>query len=190
MILICACILFFLWLVITWITRGLSPDTVSFLTSFFPSSFHTALVKLRNGFYYDVPNQLMPSEVFFCLFSLGFIIYFLAIFWVTKHPPHKKQCVIIVVFAIVFRVMLIPSIPIHENDIYRYLWDGKVSSAGINPYRYAPRDVQIEPDTENTQVQRYFEILQSLRNESGSFCNIKSYRFWFSCGYEISFRLV
>jgi hypothetical protein len=30
--------------------------------------------------------------------------------------------------------------PLLSSDIYRYVWDGKVQAAGINPYRYVPAD--------------------------------------------------
>lgn len=38
----------------------------------------------------------------------------------------------------VFRLVLVPNAPILSDDLYRYLWDGKVSAAGISPYAYAP----------------------------------------------------
>jgi len=40
------------------------------------------------------------------------------------------------------------SAPIQEDDYYRYLWDGAVAAHGVNPYRYAPSQVQsgtVEP---------------------------------------------
>src|SRR5262245_24124895 len=30
-----------------------------------------------------------------------------------------------------------------SSDIYRYVWDGRVAAAGINPYRYIPADPQL-----------------------------------------------
>jgi hypothetical protein len=30
--------------------------------------------------------------------------------------------------------------PALSTDIYRYVWDGRVQGAGINPYRYVPAD--------------------------------------------------
>ena len=30
--------------------------------------------------------------------------------------------------------------PYLSNDLYRYVWDGRVAAAGINPYRYVPAD--------------------------------------------------
>ena len=32
-----------------------------------------------------------------------------------------------------------------SDDIYRYVWDGRVQAAGINPYRYVPTDAHLEP---------------------------------------------
>lgn len=57
------------------------------------------------------------------------------------------------VFAVVFRVTLLLTDPSLSDDIYRYLWDGRVFGEGINPYCYPPasnhlsflRDVAIYP---------------------------------------------
>src|SRR5262249_10571677 len=47
-------------------------------------------------------------------------------------------------FALVFRltVLLIP--PIWDDDLYRYLWDGRVGIHGINPYLYVPEAPELE----------------------------------------------
>jgi alpha-1,6-mannosyltransferase len=47
---------------------------------------------------------------------------------------------LIIVFAIGFRAMLVPQRPYLSTDVYRYIWDGHVQAAGINPYRYVPND--------------------------------------------------
>ncbi|MGH8630253.1 MAG: hypothetical protein ACREU7_05745 [Burkholderiales bacterium] len=39
-------------------------------------------------------------------------------------------------FAIAFRVVLLFSPPTLSDDVYRYLWDGHIQNAGINPYAY------------------------------------------------------
>lgn len=43
--------------------------------------------------------------------------------------------------AILFRAILLPSLPIQEVDIYRYLWDGAVVAEGGNPYHFSPQQV-------------------------------------------------
>lgn len=46
--------------------------------------------------------------------------------------------VVILAFATVFRAQLIDQPPYLSTDVYRYVWDGRVQSEGINPYRYLP----------------------------------------------------
>lgn len=36
------------------------------------------------------------------------------------------------------RVMTLAALPLLSTDVYRYVWDGRVQMAGINPYRYLP----------------------------------------------------
>lgn len=38
------------------------------------------------------------------------------------------------------RLVLLATPPIMSTDLYRYVWDGRVQAAGINPYRYLPSD--------------------------------------------------
>ena len=45
---------------------------------------------------------------------------------------------IIALVAVALRVPAWIAAPAHSDDLYRYLWDGKVQRAGINPYRLAP----------------------------------------------------
>ena len=47
---------------------------------------------------------------------------------------------IIVGVAIGLRLALLMTDPLLSTDVYRYIWDGKVQAAGINPYRYLPAD--------------------------------------------------
>ena len=45
---------------------------------------------------------------------------------------------LVIFFAAASRVVLVPQRPYLSSDVYRYVWDGKVQAAGINPYRYPP----------------------------------------------------
>jgi hypothetical protein len=44
------------------------------------------------------------------------------------------------VFAAFFRLSILFVPPYLSDDIYRYIWDGRVQAAGINPYRYIPAE--------------------------------------------------
>lgn len=54
--------------------------------------------------------------------------------------PHRG---LIVLVAVVLRVPFLVTEPILSDDIFRYIWDGRVQHAGINPYRYAPEEQEI-----------------------------------------------
>ena len=61
---------------------------------------------------------------------------------------------IIVVAAALMRLALLTEAPYLSSDMYRYIWDGRVQAAGINPYLYVPaapelahlRDAAIYPN--------------------------------------------
>ena len=55
-------------------------------------------------------------------------------------PPGPSWLIPVVLFGLVFRVTLIPHGVVGSDDIYRYIWDGKVAAAGINPFAYTPTD--------------------------------------------------
>ena len=40
--------------------------------------------------------------------------------------------------AIGFRLVLLPTVPSLSDDVWRYLWDGHVAAAGIDPFLHAP----------------------------------------------------
>jgi alpha-1,6-mannosyltransferase len=64
---------------------------------------------------------------------------FLAAAWVaTSFGSNRAGLVIILGFAVLFRVAVLFPEPQLSSDIYRYIWDGRVQSHGINPYRYIP----------------------------------------------------
>jgi alpha-1,6-mannosyltransferase len=50
-----------------------------------------------------------------------------------------RAVITIIAVAIAMRLMLLPGWPV-STDIYRYVWDGRVQGAGINPYLYLPVD--------------------------------------------------
>jgi len=47
---------------------------------------------------------------------------------------------IVLLVGIVCRAPLVLAPPSFSDDVYRYVWDGRVQAAGINPYRYVPAD--------------------------------------------------
>jgi alpha-1,6-mannosyltransferase len=57
-----------------------------------------------------------------------------------ERTPTTRALWLILGVAIGLRAYVLLSDPLLSSDIYRYVWDGKVQAAGINPYRYVPAD--------------------------------------------------
>jgi len=83
----------------------------------------------------NAPNWTSLPGLFFVLFS----IYLFTIWLAKKRIPHgSRGLLVIVIFAVAFRLTLLFSGPVFSFDIYRYIWDGKVAANGINPFMYPP----------------------------------------------------
>ena len=50
----------------------------------------------------------------------------------------------IVIGAVVFRLIAAVGAPTLSDDVYRYVWDGRVQAHGIHPYAHAPDDPALE----------------------------------------------
>jgi len=76
-------------------------------------------------------------------FVPAFLFYLLAcgLAFCSRLRDHPRLLPLILGFSILFRLTLVPSAPILETDIYRYLWDGAVGASHVNPYKYAPVEV-------------------------------------------------
>lgn len=75
------------------------------------------------------------------LFALCFACYLAAVGIAMRTTRSRESLWIVIAGAVIFRGLLLFSGPIEEIDLYRYLWDGAASAAGVNPFRYAPQQV-------------------------------------------------
>ena len=57
----------------------------------------------------------------------------------------RSALLIILVAAAAMRLVLLFGEPYLSTDIYRYVWDGRVQAAGINPYRHVPVASELMP---------------------------------------------
>jgi hypothetical protein len=53
-------------------------------------------------------------------------------------PASRAGLVVVALVGLALRVPAWLAPPAHSDDVHRYLWDGQVQRAGINPYRFAP----------------------------------------------------
>jgi alpha-1,6-mannosyltransferase len=93
----------------------------------------------------------MPG--FLKLVLLESVLFIAACAVALRAQAKRSTFLIVIIFAVLFRLSLLFAPPYLSDDIYRYIWDGRVQAAGINPYRYIPaepalahlRDEQIYP---------------------------------------------
>ena len=89
----------------------------------------------------DLRRNIIACEIGF--FS-AFLLYGMALFLLRKNQYAMPNCNsslrIILCFALCFRLCMWMSVPSLSDDIYRYLWEGKLVAAGINPFVHAPSD--------------------------------------------------
>jgi alpha-1,6-mannosyltransferase len=57
----------------------------------------------------------------------------------------RPSLVLILATAVLLRLGALAAPVYLSDDIYRYIWDGRVQAAGINPYRYIPTDTNLAP---------------------------------------------
>jgi hypothetical protein len=87
-----------------------------------------------------------PEEVL--LFISVNLATFLLLAWLAWRIRDSKSdgrnrrgaVMLIVAFGVLFRLTLVPHPVVGSDDIYRYLWDGKVAASGVNPFAYVPTD--------------------------------------------------
>ncbi|HET6852400.1 MAG TPA: hypothetical protein VFH46_08745, partial [Pyrinomonadaceae bacterium] len=77
---------------------------------------------------------------FLKLVAAQVVIYVGAVWLILRTTDSRPLLLLGLIFAALFRLSIIFYAPYLSDDIYRYVWDGRVQSAGINPYRYIPAD--------------------------------------------------
>ena len=99
-------------------------------------------------FAYDVEVVDRPLLVFAALYCSAGIVYLLALWWLLPRralpaaAPSPSLCLAIVIATgLAARILLFGSVPVQENDFYRYLWDGAITANGFNPWEFAPQAV-------------------------------------------------
>lgn len=72
-------------------------------------------------------------------------IYLPAAWIVFRARSSRSTFLLVIAFAVLFRLSILFAPPYLSDDIYRYVWDGRVQAAGINPYRYVPSAPELAP---------------------------------------------
>ncbi len=54
--------------------------------------------------------------------------------------PARVAMPVMLAGAVLLQIAALSAVPSRSDDVYRYLYDGHVQAAGVDPYRYAPND--------------------------------------------------
>ena len=80
------------------------------------------------------------ADGFFPVVLLQAALYLAAACCVRRTGYGRASIYFVLLIAVLLRLGPLLLSPYLSNDIYRYVWDGWVQGAGINPYRYIPSD--------------------------------------------------
>ena len=79
--------------------------------------------------------------VLLALFGVVFGLHLVALRVAIRLPDDRRLLAFLWAGAVLFRATLLLCDPIEEIDLYRYVWDGAVSTQGVSPFRYSPQQV-------------------------------------------------
>jgi alpha-1,6-mannosyltransferase len=85
-------------------------------------------------------GSLTLKTWFVAIAGVSAAVYLLAVMLVTHRPLPARGVRVVLLIAAALRVPLIVSPAFLSTDVNRYVWDGRVQAAGVNPYRYMPAD--------------------------------------------------
>lgn len=88
--------------------------------------------------------SVAPIISYTVLFIFSSLIFLFVSQQIFKTEISSKHIYVLIAAAFVLRLSFISTTTIGSDDIYRYMWDGKVQASGINPYLYPPNDKHLE----------------------------------------------
>lgn len=83
-----------------------------------------------------------PIVGFLILYAALFVLYAMGVAVAFRSKLPTKAIKFIWLYGLLARVIFVPSVPILEIDIYRYMWDGAACRIGVDPYAYSPLEVE------------------------------------------------
>jgi len=93
------------------------------------------------------------TEIVLALAAAASIIYLIAIWLISRGRVSGRTSLwVCLALAVLCRAPLVPVEPTLSDDIYRYVWDGRIQAFGVNPYQAVPADPTL--DVLHTDVTR------------------------------------
>ncbi len=96
----------------------------------------------------QIPNLVAAPRAFLLLFALAFVAYVAGV-WALRPLAGRAPLILTLVVAAAARLVLVGTMPTLSTDAYRYVWDARITSAGISPYSYGPSAPELQPFRDN-----------------------------------------
>ena len=91
-----------------------------------------------------VTQARLGTPLFFVCAAMAALIFAFVVAAVWRAPISRTRTFgLAILFAVAFRIPLAVPRVNGDNDLIRYLWDGRVQKLGINPYAVRPADPQL-----------------------------------------------
>jgi hypothetical protein len=95
-----------------------------------------------------IPNLVAAPRAFLLLLALAFVAY-AAGAWALRPLAGRAPLILTLVVAAAARLVLVGTMPTLSTDAYRYVWDARITSAGISPYSYGPSAPELQAFRDN-----------------------------------------
>ncbi len=104
----------------------------------------------------DLTKDIATAQI---LFFISFFLYTLCLLIVSKSNvaaspespvPEGNYLLFIIIFAVSARMIMLAGFPNLSDDIFRYVWEGRVLLSGYNPFEHAPDDPALNHLREST----------------------------------------
>ena len=118
---------------------------------------------LLTGLVYLLGFQIVRSDFPALLFHYG--LFFIAYIGICHYTKKQNKIIFFIVLGIFLRFILIFTIPNLSDDLYRFIWDGRLLIQGINPFDHLP-SYYIE---QNSQIKGLTRALYNQLNSPNYF---------------------
>lgn len=118
----------------------------------------------------SLPSWRAELGRFQAMMAVAFAFFALALLRAKRYVALPWVGVAIFAVALSARAAVLPVEPTLSDDVYRYVWEGRVLAAGGNPYRQAPadpalakwRDAEIHPRVNHPELATIYPPLAEL----------------------------
>ena len=85
-------------------------------------------------------QHIYDTDGFTILALVQGAFYLMAVALTWRGGLSRRALIAVLAVAALMRIAVVLAPPYLSDDINRYVWDGRVEAAGVNPYRYIPAD--------------------------------------------------